>query len=63
MINCSPNSRNVIPGKVFFTIDLRHPEDATLSKMAATAKAACEEAVTGPTGWRWISRKSGIRRR
>jgi len=45
MINSSPNSRNVIPGKVFFTIDLRHPEDATLSKMAAAAKAACEEAA------------------
>jgi N-carbamoyl-L-amino-acid hydrolase len=45
MINSSPNSRNVIPGKVFFTIDLRHPEDATLSKMAAEAKAACDAAV------------------
>jgi len=45
MINSSPNSRNVIPGKVFFTIDLRHPEDATLTKMAAAVKSACEEAA------------------
>ncbi|MBK8159282.1 MAG: Zn-dependent hydrolase [Rhodospirillaceae bacterium] len=45
MINSSPNSRNVIPGKVFFTIDLRHPDDKILSKMAAEAKAACDEAV------------------
>lgn len=25
-----PNSRNVVPGSVFFTIDLRHPEEAVL---------------------------------
>jgi N-carbamoyl-L-amino-acid hydrolase len=45
LINSSPNSRNTIPGKVFFTIDLRHPEHAVLSKMAVGAKAACEEAA------------------
>jgi N-carbamoyl-L-amino-acid hydrolase len=45
MVQCSPNSRNTIPGKVFFTIDLRHPEDKILSKMAAEAKAAAEEAA------------------
>src|ERR1043165_8570309 len=45
MLQVHPNSRNVIPGRVFFTVDLRHPEDATLSKMAAAAKAACEEAA------------------
>ena len=28
-----PNSRNVIPGEVFFTIDFRHPNDDILSKM------------------------------
>lgn len=45
LVNCSPNSRNTIPGKVFFTIDLRHPEDAILSRMAASAKAAAEAAA------------------
>lgn len=45
LVQNSPNSRNTIPGKVFFTIDLRHPEDSILSKMAAQAKAACEEAA------------------
>ena len=44
LINSSPNSRNVIPGKVFFTIDLRHPDPDTLAKMAARAKEACEAA-------------------
>jgi len=33
MLNVHPNSRNVIPGRVFFTIDLRHPEDAVLAEM------------------------------
>jgi N-carbamoyl-L-amino-acid hydrolase len=44
MLNNSPNSRNTIPGSVFFTVDLRHPEDSVLSKMAAEVKAAAEAA-------------------
>ena len=39
----SPNSRNTIPGKVFFTVDFRHPVDATLSAMDHDLKAACRE--------------------
>lgn len=30
----SPNSRNVIPGEVFLTVDLRHPDDSVLTSMA-----------------------------
>jgi N-carbamoyl-L-amino-acid hydrolase len=45
LVQCFPNSRNTIPGKVFFTIDLRHNDDATLTKMAAQAKEACEKAA------------------
>ncbi len=33
MIQNHPNSRNVIPGRVFFTIDIRHPDDAVLAEM------------------------------
>ena len=33
MIDSYPNSRNVIPGRVFLTIDLRHPDDEVLSNM------------------------------
>jgi beta-ureidopropionase / N-carbamoyl-L-amino-acid hydrolase len=36
-----PNSRNVIPGEVFLTVDLRHPEDETLSTMNDELKAFC----------------------
>ncbi|MEE8505224.1 MAG: Zn-dependent hydrolase [Kiloniellales bacterium] len=41
MLVSSPNSRNTIPGSVFFTADLRHPEDETLTAMAAELRAAC----------------------
>jgi beta-ureidopropionase / N-carbamoyl-L-amino-acid hydrolase len=33
MINSYPNSRNVIPGKVFLTVDFRCPDNAELLKM------------------------------
>ena len=32
-VESSPNSRNTIPGRVFFTVDLRHPDNATLAAM------------------------------
>ncbi len=40
LIEARPNSRNVIPGEVFFTIDLRHPEDAVVAAMEAELRAA-----------------------
>ena len=43
MMQVSPNSRNTIPGKVFFTIDFRHPSDETLSKMDAAIRAEAEK--------------------
>ena len=45
MMRVSPNSRNTIPGKVFLTIDFRHPEDAILSRMGEEARMAAEEAA------------------
>jgi len=33
MLETYPNSRNVIPGRVFLTVDLRHPDDDVLSAM------------------------------
>jgi N-carbamoyl-L-amino-acid hydrolase len=33
LVECRPNSRNVVPGEVFFTIDLRHPSDAVVAEM------------------------------
>ena len=42
LIENRPNSRNVVPGEVFFTVDLRHPDEAILDKM----EMAYREAVT-----------------
>jgi len=39
LIENRPNSRNVIPGEVFFTIDLRHPDDAVIDLMEARMRA------------------------
>src|SRR6478752_4411745 len=33
LIENRPNSRNVVPGAVFFTVDLRHPDDDVLREM------------------------------
>ncbi|MBB1593881.1 Zn-dependent hydrolase [Achromobacter sp. UMC46] len=41
-----PNSRNVIPGRVRMTVDLRAADDATLSAMDAALRAAVETAAT-----------------
>jgi N-carbamoyl-L-amino-acid hydrolase len=43
----SPNSRNTIPGRVVFSVDFRHPEDARLSAMKAALEAACAKAASG----------------
>ena len=40
LIENRPNSRNVVPGEVFFTVDLRHPDDAVLDRMEADYRAA-----------------------
>src|SRR3954447_13679982 len=42
-----PNSRNVIPGEVRFSVDLRHAEDAQLDKMEAEMRARCAELAKG----------------
>jgi len=43
MCNPYPNSRNVIPGKAFITLDIRHPEDHILEKMDAQLRAAIDD--------------------
>ncbi len=44
-VTVGPGSRNVIPGRVDFTVDLRHPAAATLQAMDATLRRACSEAA------------------
>lgn len=43
----SPNSRNVIPGEVFLTVDFRHPDDATLAEMDRQLKTFCDGLADG----------------
>jgi N-carbamoyl-L-amino-acid hydrolase len=43
LLQSSPNSRNTIPGSVFFTVDFRHPKDEILSKMDAELRAFCKK--------------------
>ncbi|MDA8249040.1 MAG: Zn-dependent hydrolase [Rhodospirillales bacterium] len=45
LVECRPNSRNVIPGDVFFTIDFRHPDDSELAAMETEIR----EAIAGIT--------------
>jgi N-carbamoyl-L-amino-acid hydrolase len=40
LIENRPNSRNVVPGEVFFCVDFRHPEDAVLDRMEEEFRAA-----------------------
>ena len=46
LIENRPNSRNVIPGEVFFTVDFRHPDDAVIDIMEAKFRAALAEILT-----------------
>lgn len=55
LIKVVPGSRNVIPGNVWFTVDMRHPDDGELAAMADEFHAAsarlgqergCEVTVT-----------------
>ena len=47
MLEVHPNSRNVIPGRVWMTIDFRHPDDDVLAAMDAamreTVGAICDD--------------------
>ncbi|VWB34237.1 amidase [Burkholderia pseudomultivorans] len=45
-VDVHPNSRNVIPGRVTLTVDLRAADDATLAAMDAALRAACADAAT-----------------
>ena len=41
-----PNSRNTIPGEVFFTVDLRNPDDSVLEAMANQFRQICETSAS-----------------
>ena len=47
MIEAYPNSRNVIPGRVFVTVDVRHPDNDVLSAMDNALRNGIGEIATG----------------
>jgi N-carbamoyl-L-amino-acid hydrolase len=46
LIENKPNSRNVIPDEVFFTVDFRHPEETVLDAMETKLRKALAEILT-----------------
>ncbi|AOZ08499.1 Zn-dependent hydrolase [Cupriavidus malaysiensis] len=49
VVNLHPGSRNVIPGAVRFTVDLRHEDAEQLARMDARFRAACAAVADGTT--------------
>ncbi|WP_434034166.1 Zn-dependent hydrolase [Cupriavidus sp. a3] len=49
VVDLHPGSRNVIPGAVKFTVDLRHEDAGKLAEMDARFRAACEALAQGQT--------------
>ena len=47
LIENRPNSRNVVPGEVFFTVDLRHPDEKVLDQMEAAYQLAIADIAAG----------------
>ncbi|HEX5691929.1 MAG TPA: hydantoinase/carbamoylase family amidase, partial [Roseiflexaceae bacterium] len=46
VLQVHPNSRNTIPGRVFFTVDLRHPDNRVLASMDAKLRARARSLAT-----------------
>ncbi len=46
LIEAKPNSPNVVAGEVFFTVDIRHPDAATLARMEDALNAAIADMRT-----------------
>jgi len=45
LIENKPNSRNVVPGEVFLTVDLRHPDESALDDMESEFRSALEHTL------------------
>ncbi|WAH55818.1 Zn-dependent hydrolase [Pseudomonas silvicola] len=52
MANVYPNSRNVVPGRVFFSVEFRHPDEAVLAVLDGQLREAVQGIADG-IGLRW----------
>ena len=59
-VTFSPNSRNVLPGTVVFTVDIRSPDQAKLDRMRARIEAEAAAICERARGRHARSRRSGI---
>lgn len=46
-VTIAPGSRNIIPGKVNFTVDMRHPNADTLAEMDRKLREVCTKITSG----------------
>jgi N-carbamoyl-L-amino-acid hydrolase len=46
LVEVKPNSCNVIPGSVFFSVDIRHPDDTILDEMDKELKEVVDRVAT-----------------
>jgi N-carbamoyl-L-amino-acid hydrolase len=49
MANIFPNSRNVVPGRVFFSVEFRHPDEAVLARQDVQLREVVER-IAGQMG-------------
>jgi allantoate deiminase len=42
MVRVHPGGTNIVPGRVEFTVDARHPDSSVLDRMMATMREECE---------------------
>lgn len=49
MANIFPNSRNVVPGRVFFSVEFRHPDESVLARQDGQLREAVER-IAGQMG-------------
>ena len=47
MANIFPNSRNVVPGRVFFSVEFRHPDEAVLARQDQQLREAVAQIAEG----------------
>nr|WP_314528216.1 Zn-dependent hydrolase [uncultured Pseudomonas sp.] len=47
MANIFPNSRNVVPGRVFFSVEFRHPDEAVLARQDQQLRDAVAQIADG----------------
>ena len=46
-LEVQPNSPNTVPGRVFFTIDFRHPDAAVIDALGSRVEAVCHDHTRG----------------